>query len=115
MHNRLRLLITLAWFPFCSFAAEAQDPSPDEYEFSSSTVAAFDHSGKRVTHQTLPNGTVLAEHNGTLGHVMVARVGADGRIETFCTEHEQYARNWMALRGRSGGTVVVQDADGDQP
>jgi hypothetical protein len=42
-------------------------------------------------------------------------VGADGRIETFCTEHEQQAKNWMALRGRSGGTVVIQNNAGDQP
>ena len=115
MRMSSRLFITLAWLPFCSFMATAQGPSPDEFEFSSSTLAAFDRSGKQVTHQTLPNGTVIAEHNGTLGHVMVARVGADGRIETFCTEHEILARNWMALRGTSGGTVVIQNNTGNQP
>jgi hypothetical protein len=115
MHISLRFLIALAWFPFCLFAAEVEGPSPDSFKFSSSALAAFDHSGKLVTHRTLSNGTVLAEHNGTLGHVMVARVGADGRIETFCTEHEQQARNWMALPGRSGGTVVIQNNAVDQP
>jgi hypothetical protein len=115
MHKISRILISLAWVPFFSITVEAQGPALVEIEFSNSTKAAFDHSGKLVTHRTLPDGTVSAEHNGTLGHVMVARVGADGGVETFCTAHEQLARDWMAMRGRTGGKVVVNNNDGDQP
>jgi hypothetical protein len=115
MHSSLRLLIALAYLPYYSFAAETQGPSPDSFEFSDATTSAFDRSGKLVTHHSLPDGTVYANHNGTMGHVMVARVGAGGKIETFCAEHEQQARNWMASKEKKSGTVIIQNDAGDQP
>lgn len=68
----------------------------DQIEFAPSTQAAFDHSGNGITHRTLADGSQVAEHNGTLGNVTVARLGADGSMETFCTSDEEAARAWMA-------------------
>ena len=68
----------------------------DQIKFAASTQAAFDHSGDRITHSTLADGSQVAEHNGSLGNVTVARLGPDGTMETFCTSDEDAARAWMA-------------------
>ena len=49
-----------------------------------------------LTHSTLADGSVIADHNGSMGNVTVARMGPGGIIETFCTTDETAARAWMA-------------------
>lgn len=68
----------------------------DQIRFSPSTTDAFDFSGRKVTEVRLPDGTIMANHNGTMQSVTVARVAADGSIETFCTTSEAEAREFMA-------------------
>jgi hypothetical protein len=89
------LLVT----PPC-IAAEAGDASrftdKHQIEFSPSSKLAFDRSGNRVSHLFLAGGVMLAEHNGTMGNVTVARLGADGAVETFCTTSETAAKAWLA-------------------
>jgi len=86
----------------------------EKIKFASSTKAAFDHSGDRISHSTLADGTQLAEHNGTLGNVSVARIGPDGAVETFCTGDEEAARAWMAgedtgkSKAMSTATIMVK-------
>jgi len=64
--------------------------------FSRPTVAAFDHSGKMVTHRTRADGSRAADHNGSMGNVTVARLSPDGKIETYCTSDSESAKVWMA-------------------
>ena len=77
--------------------------------FAPTTLKAFDHSGKAVIHKTLQDGSRSAEHRGTHGHVMVARVAANGSIETFCTTGESAASAWLA------GEEVARPAQGHVP
>jgi len=92
-------LICLLIFPQVLIAAgpaEQKYTPKDQIKFASSTKATFDHSGNAVIHSTLPDGSQFADHNGTMGNVTVARLGADGTMETFCTSDEEAARAWMA-------------------
>jgi hypothetical protein len=92
-------LICFLTFPQVLIAAgptEQKFTPKDQIKFSPSTEVAFDHSGDRITHSTLADGSQVAEHNGTLGNVTVARLGPDGTMETFCTSDEDAARAWMA-------------------
>ena len=63
-------------------------------------MKAFDHSGHTIGHSKNEDGSRMAQHHGTLGHVTVARLGADGKIETICTTEENTARAWMAGVGQ---------------
>jgi len=67
-----------------------------QIKFSPTTMVAFDRSGSKVTHRTMADGSQSADYKGTMGSVTVARMGADGNIETFCTTSEVAARAWMA-------------------
>ena len=86
----------------------------EQIKFSPSTGLAFDHSGATVVHRTLPDGSQFADHNGSMGNVTVARLGADGSMETFCTSDEDAARAWMAGedigkdRAQSTASIVVK-------
>lgn len=82
--------------PALAPASEDRTATGETIEFAPVSKAAFDRSGTRVSHRFLPGGAMLAEHNGTMGHVTVARLGADGRMETLCTTDENAARAWMA-------------------
>lgn len=64
--------------------------------FAPTSQAAFDHSGTLVSQTVLADGSMMAEHNGSLGNVTVARLGSDGKLETFCTSDEDAAKSWMA-------------------
>jgi len=59
-------------------------------------MIAFDRSGKFVTRRTLTDGSKVTEFNGSMRSVTVARMGADGKIETYCTTDMEAARSWMA-------------------
>ena len=89
-------LLSFSQVLFSAGPVEHKYTPKDQIEFAPSTKAAFDHSGDRITHSTLADGSQVAEHNGTLGNVSVARMGPDGTIETFCTGDEEAARAWMA-------------------
>jgi len=83
-------------------ALNAADPGKvprtpiEQIRFDEATSRAFDRSGKFVTSTTQSDGTVHTELNGSFQNVMVARLGPDGVIETYCTTNEQDAKNWMA-------------------
>jgi len=68
----------------------------DKISFTLPSMAAFDHSGKMVTHHVLADGSKSADHNGSLGNVTVARMGPDGKVETYCTTDADSAKDWMA-------------------
>ena len=81
------------------WAAEQSDhqyTARDQIEFSPSTKVAFDRSGQLTTSRVLPDGSKITELNGSMRSVMVARMGPDGKIETFCTTNESEAKDWMA-------------------
>ena len=98
--NSSALVLTLTILaPLSSAFAETIDvPAThrDAISLSAETEVAFDRSGKRVTSKTLPDGTVVTNHNGSLQNVTVARVGPDGSIETYCTTDREVAVDWMA-------------------
>ena len=56
---------------------------------------------------------MMAEHNGTMGNVTVARLGADGRLETLCTTDEKAAKTWMAGEDESPrmATLNLEDKE----
>ena len=68
----------------------------EQIEFKQITLLAFDHSGKMVTRRQQADGSSLAEHNGSLANVTVARLGADGKVEAYCTSDAEAAKTFMA-------------------
>ena len=77
----------------------------DSIVLSEATDLAFDRSGRYVTTETRSDGSIIAHHNGSLQNVTVARVGPDGRIETFCTTDKERAVDWIARSdGRPSST-----------
>jgi hypothetical protein len=103
--NSCALVLTLTILaPLSSAFAETIDvpATPrDAISLSAEIEVAFDRSGKRVTSEVLPDGSVVTHHNGSLQNVTVARVGPDGSIETYCTTDREVALDWMArLEGR---------------
>ncbi len=68
----------------------------EKVEFTASSRRAFDRSGNPVVHHTLPDGSLMTKHHGSIGNITVARRGPDGIIETFCTTDAEAARAWMA-------------------
>lgn len=99
--NLKKCLLALGWLISPS-AFSAEDPAspgdaePGNISFSPSIEAAFDHSGKHVTHSFDADGMLMAEYHGTMGSVSVARVGADGRIEQLCTTDREAAVRFMS-------------------
>lgn len=99
---RFLLFVFAFYFPHAINAAGQDHPGytlEENIEFSNVTRTAFDHSGQRVIRSTLADGTQVADHNGSMGNITVARMGADGNIETFCTTDETAAKAWMAGEG----------------
>lgn len=64
--------------------------------FAPATMIAFDRSGKVLTHHKFTDGSTISEHNGSMGNVTVARLGPDGKVETYCTDNASAAKAWMA-------------------
>jgi len=88
----------------------------EQIKFAPATQTAFDHTGNRITHRTMPDGSRAADHNGSMGNVTVARMGPDGNIETYCTTDEANAKAWMAgeIGVRPAASTLVP-ARSDQP
>lgn len=111
----LLLVFLLSFSPalLAAGAGEHKYTPREQIEFEPSTLAAFDHSGEKVTYRTLADGTEVAEHNGTIGNVTVARLGPDGKIETLCTSDEEAARAFMAgediIKNKTLSTVTVRE------
>lgn len=72
----------------------------DSIVLSEATDLAFDRSGRFVTTETRPDGSIISHHNGSLQNVTVARVGPEGQIETFCSTDKERAVDWMARSHR---------------
>ena len=92
-------LLVILVSPQLVFSAENPEvryTSKDQIKFKVLTQKAFDHSGKFVTHSVHADGSESANHNGSMGNVTVARIGADGKIETYCTTDEAAAKSFMA-------------------
>mgnify|MGYP001813021798 FL=1 len=107
MTNIGRLLLLIAFVLPNPLVADGQPGSGEvltaSRSFSPVTRMAFDHKGVVVTHSMRANGVKEAEHHGTLGHVTVARIGADGKLEVLCTSGEDTARTWLAGEDQSRG------------
>lgn len=94
-------------------AAESVDLRETELQkiqFDTITKMAFDHSGKYVTSRILPDGSTMFNMNGRLRSVTVARLGENGKIDTYCTPNENDAKNWMVDRSASVPARVVLPA-----
>ncbi len=70
--------------------------SKERIAFSPATMIAFDRTGRTHTHHTLTDGSTISEYNGSMGNVTVARLGSDGKVETYCTADALAAKSWMA-------------------
>lgn len=68
----------------------------EQIAFSPAVLVAFDRTGKYATSRTLADGSTITEYNGSMMNVTVARLGPDGKVETYCTGSEEVARSWMA-------------------
>lgn len=62
--------------------------------FSPEIQRAFDRSGKHLSRSKSAAGDHI-DHNGSHQMVTVARIGADGEIETLCTGDEAAAKAFM--------------------
>ena len=80
----------------------------DQIDYTEATRTAFDHSGKTLSRSVQTDGSIAVENNGSAGNVTVARLGPDGKIETFCTTDILLARSWMAGEGVNKTTVEIQ-------
>ena len=81
-------------FPL-TVAAANSETADKKVQFQPETEVAFDHSGKFITHTTEANGVQTADNNGSMQNVTVARLGANGKIETYCTTDKAAAVAWM--------------------
>lgn len=105
---KILIAICMVACPQWLFAAEKGEhryTPKEQIHFTPATLLAFDHSGKNLSHSRRADGSSMASHNGSMGNVTVARLAADGSIETFCTTDETAARAWMA--GEDGHRVPV--------
>lgn len=100
MNNRKWLAVAGCFVaPQLLWAAEPSDHQYTEratIEFSPEIKTAFDRSGRFTASRTLSDGSTITELNGSMRSVTVARMGPDGRIETYCTTDEASAKDWMA-------------------
>jgi len=94
----LSLLCILAC-PQLLIAAEPGEhryTSKEQIVFPPSDMVAFDRTGKYATSRTQADGSTITEFNGSMRSVTVARLGPDGKVETYCTSSTEAARAWMA-------------------
>ncbi len=92
-------LVCIATSPQLSMAVEESEhqyTSKERIVFSPEAMRAFDRSGKYVTSRTMADGSTITEYNGSMMNVTVARLGPDGKVETYCTGNAEAARSWMA-------------------
>jgi hypothetical protein len=98
-HIKYLALVCILCGPQIGFAAgkfDHQYTPKEKIVFSPKAMIAFDRSGKSIKHHTRKDGSTMSEHNGSMGNVTVARLGSDGKIETFCTHDAESAKAWMA-------------------
>lgn len=81
-------------------AAEPPDQPADEEaathqprQLSAPVQRAVDPSAAVLSHDS--DGRQSLNLNGSHQHVYMARVGADGALETFCASHEQAVRSFL--------------------
>ncbi len=98
-HIKYLALVCILCGPQMAFAVEQGDhqyTAKENIVFSPESMIAFDRSGKYVTSRTLADGSSITELNGSMRSITVARVGPDGKVETYCTTNAEAARSWMA-------------------
>lgn len=98
-HIKCLALVCLFCAPQFIYAAEDpehQYTAKKQIVFSPESMVAFDRSGKFVASRTQPDGSTTTDFNGSMRSVTVARMGPDGKVETFCTSDEEAAKSWMA-------------------
>lgn len=66
------------------------------YQLSDVIKRATDRSSAQLIKE--PGGDLMLELNGGHKHVYMARVAADGKIETFCATSEKAVRTWLFER-----------------
>ena len=98
-HIKYLVLVCILCGPQLGFAVEESGHKyidKELIEFSPETLVAFDRTGKFTTRQTLADGSSVTQFNGSMRSVTVARMGPDGKIETYCTTDAEAAKSWMA-------------------
>jgi hypothetical protein len=98
-HIKYLVLVCILCGPQLGFAVEEvkhKFADKEQIKFSPETMVAFDRTGKFTTRRTLADGSSITQFNGSMRSVTVARMGPDGKIETFCTSDAEAARSWMA-------------------
>jgi len=79
----------------------------EQIVFSPAAITAFDRTGKYASSRTLADGSRLTEYNGGMMNITVARMGPDGKVETYCTGSAEAARAWMAGEIGTGPAVAA--------
>ncbi|MDJ0654225.1 MAG: hypothetical protein QNJ40_08735 [Xanthomonadales bacterium] len=83
-------------FIFAAGAAEKGKPELEKpIQLSEKTRLAFDRSPERAQVHQHADGMKVVEFNGTRQMVMMARIGPDGTVETFCTDSEHQAHQFL--------------------
>ena len=73
-----------------------QHENENLYQLSDVIKRAIDRSSAQLIKE--PGGDLMLDLNGGHKHVYMARVAADGKIETFCATSEKAVRTWLFER-----------------
>jgi len=95
-HLSLAMLLASPQLLIAEEQAEHLYTPKEQIIWSPSAGVAFDRTGKHVTRRSLADGSTIHELNGSMRSVTVARLGPDGKVETYCTSSAEAARAWMA-------------------
>ncbi len=94
------LLIWCCCLVFPVAAAEPPDKPTDEEaaadqprQLSAPVQRAVDFAAAELSSDS--DGRQSLNLNGSHQHVYMARVGSDGKLETFCASHEQAVRSFL--------------------
>ncbi len=92
----ITLGISLCLFSAIAFADDAggtasAEPEP-RFVLNQSTRSLLDHSERYVTQDEKGNKHLINNHR----HVLLARVGDDGKVEMFCADNIHAAEKWAA-------------------
>ena len=68
------------------------EPEP-KHQLEESTKRLLDRSAQSA--EQLPDGRMLLNVNGGHRHVFMARVGANGKVETYCADSAHGAEQWL--------------------
>lgn len=86
------VLATCAASTLAQDAGNNAEPLPERFELNAQTLALLNRDGAFIEPQG--NGRQRLVTGGGHQHVLMARIGADGRVETFCADSVHSARRW---------------------